>query len=118
MSDHSKLDPLQQSMVGDFKKILFNSDVLSLAWSSMPQDQRTNVENHYLEWVWQTIIAATTAKDTEGMPQEDLQAYYKQFGGFVLTCQQGQPATFMTRDFVAMDRGQFDRIMERLKAEQ
>lgn len=103
----NRLDPLQKSMIEDFHKVLSNSKQLHEFWHILLEDERNAVEDSYLQLIWQIIFAAATAKDTEGMDQEDIKAYYKQFGGFVLECQRGLPSRFFTAHWVAMDRHQF-----------
>lgn len=106
------LDPMQQSIVGDLHRILAMSERLHAYFMALPSGERENVEDHYLELAWQITLAS--ANPLPDYSQDDAGKYYRAFGGFVLSCQQGKPARFMTSDWVAMDRKQFDNLTKEI----
>lgn len=103
-------DPLQQSMVGDFHKILGAVPNLLTAWEEFSEAERRKVENAYLEWVWQMMFAGTMPASEQ--TSDDAVARMQAFGGFVLTCQRGQRTRFETSDWVAVDRKTYEELIE------
>lgn len=48
---------LEKTMVGDFEKILVASPLLHEAYMGLPEAERKAVDDKYLEFVWQMILA-------------------------------------------------------------
>jgi hypothetical protein len=102
-------DPLQQSMVDDFLKIVESSLLFSIALQLMPPLERQAVEDRYLELVWQMVLA--NADPMLGKHAPKPAEVFQRFGAFVNACKAGQPARFETSDFIALDWPQYDNLI-------
>lgn len=109
-------DQLQQDMVNDFHTLMRANPKLEAAFFGLPDDEKLDMENRYLEWAWQCIMGAATFVNQKELPEVEVPQFIRAFGGFILSCQQGNTAQFATSDWVAMDRATFDQITPTLKA--
>lgn len=104
-----QLDPLQQSLIDDFSKVLATSTLMWQCWQRLPDIERQVVATHYLELMWQVMLAG--AEPLMEGTHEEAADYYKKFGGFILGCHQNQRHIFTTHYWAAMDVVTYNELM-------